>query len=140
MPVQKVDHGEADGSGKKAVDGVQNGIPSGKCYIKVIHLTENFSGKNKNINDSLEQRRNLNLELLLHEAGNQEQKEHQCAYPDTLVIALENLTDQNTDDENPQYGIKQKNPGTFFDMIFQPFGKLTRMDHKSLLNKRIVEP
>lgn len=74
MPVQQVDHGETDGCGQKAGQGVEHRVPSRDQGVVVVDLSEDRGGVDEAVDDDLEERRDLDPEALLRQRGHQEQE------------------------------------------------------------------
>ena len=110
VPVHQIDHGESDRRAQKSVDRVEHRVPAGDIDVEIIDFPENLRRKDKEINGSLEKRRNFNLEMVLHEARNQKQNQRKRADCHAFPVSDPELPDHTANDKNAQYGIDDKRP------------------------------
>jgi len=106
--VQQHDHGKADSRGKESVQSMQDGIPEGDKNVKFIDLTQDFRAKDKEQHDNLQGSRQLNLEIDLDKAGNEEQKQSQDTEKHILIILIHDLSDHHKNDQRTEHNVYGK--------------------------------
>lgn len=93
VPVQQVDHGEADHSAEEAVHRVQHGVPAGDLCVEAVHLPEDLRREDKEIDDAFEQGRDLDLQLILEKCRQQEKNQREEAEGCILILTLDDAQD-----------------------------------------------
>ena len=108
IAVHQIDERETDGRRDKAVERMQYRVPHRKAQIEGLRLSQDLRTKDEQQQDDLQRRRQLDLELHLNDAGNDQQEQGEQTQKDVFVVAVEQLQDRRQDDERPQQQVDGK--------------------------------
>ena len=98
--IEQLNHREANGSSEEAIDGVEHRIPAGDGHIEMVDLAKNFCGEDEEIDAGLECRWTVNLEAILHQRRDEEEKQGKQAEGGAVVVAVKNSTNHCQNNEH----------------------------------------
>lgn len=118
--VQEIDKREADRGAEKPVQGMEHGIPAWNQDIVVVDLAQNLCREDEDVDDVLEERRNVHMRPVLEKRRHKEEDKHKDGDSDTFPACCHDAADERHEHQDAQDRIEDERLPVERDPVLEP--------------------